>query len=80
VPERFIVKPGVFAAFDWIVKLPLKFPVDIGEKLTIMVHICPGFLVMPFTQLPPIRENGAAGFPMELMVSAAVPVFLTMIV
>jgi len=55
-PVRLIVNDGAFAAFDVMIKLPLKVPDDTGANLIETVQVELGVSVPPFTHVAAVLE------------------------
>lgn len=55
-PVRLIVNDGAFAAFDVMIKLPLKVPADTGANLIETVQVELGVSVPPFVHVAAVLE------------------------
>jgi hypothetical protein len=76
-PVRLIVNDGVFAAFEVMIKLPLKVPADTGANLIETVHLELGVSVPPLVHVAAVLEKGATGLPTVPRIRFVVPVFCT---
>lgn len=73
VPERGI-DCGLFVALSEIVTVPVRVPVAVGVKLTLMVQFAPAATVLPQVPVPPKAKSPL--IVRLLMVSEALPVLV----